>query len=868
VGAQCKASPPDADDTRVTSDDARPPDAAVALQAVARLLASGTGEIRHALLDEAQGLLGASSAALVALDGPARTVLAADAPELAALLDMPVTTLLLVPLSDEALLLGGSGFTSAQLELASAFGAAAGAALGHGRTADEQARQVERQAALTRAAKTLHESLDLETLLTRICREALTILDADLAVVYRGTPEEGLHVAATAGAPPEMVGIRLEPGIGLAGKVLQTGEPMLTNDYLSIAALPSGSPFERYHASLAIPFEWSEQLRGIISIGYARPHRVTPDDLALLETFAELAAAACRNASLHAAIAQEARTDGLTGCLNHAALHESLLREIERAARVPGRDLSLILIDLNDFKQVNEQHGHLVGDEVLRRIGFALRGVTRPYDIAARYGGDEFARLAVEADEEQAAEIARRTIERVAAAAAEFGEISAGGATAGVAEWVPGLSAVQLIARADRALLHGKQQGGRGEANLFSELPEPSFTRRFESHYGPAPAAPTAAPAWPDTRDEAGERLRKRTRQLAAANALGTRLSAMTDVQEILDAVVEELHRAFGYYCCAAVRLRPDGHVESAAGRGDLFLALASREWSQPREVGLIGRCLREGRPVVVGDVTADPDFRGSPETSAVRSELVVPLYVAGELWGVLNAEDLEVNAFHEDDVRLMETMADQAGSALRSASLYEQLERAYMGTAQALAAALEAKDSYTANHARSIVENAEAVGRRLGMDARQLQDLRFGAVFHDIGKIAVPEQILNKRGPLTAEERAEIERHTLVGEQILAPVEFLAGARLLVRHEHERWDGRGYPDRLSGTNIPLGSRIILACDALHAMTSDRPYRRAMSVRQAWGELQANAGTQFDPRVVAALLDVIGAGAAPSVSLT
>ena len=135
---------------------------------------------------------------------------------------------------------------------------------------------------------------------------------------------------------------------------------------------------------------------------------------------------------------------------------------------------------------------------------------------------------------------------------------------------------------------------------------------------------PPAAAAWPDTRDEAGERLRKRTRQLAAANALGTRLSAMTDVGEILEAVVEELHRAFGYYCCAAVRLRPDGHVESAAGRGDLFLALAAREWSQPREVGLIGRCLREGRPVVVGDVTPTPTsaprrrrWRSAPSSSS-----------------------------------------------------------------------------------------------------------------------------------------------------------------------------------------------------------------------------------------------------------
>ena len=117
-----------------------------------------------------------------------------------------------------------------------------------------------------------------------------------------------------------------------------------------------------------------------------------------------------------------------------------------------------------------------------------------------------------------------------------------------------------------------------------------------------------------------------------------------------------------------------------------------------------------------------------------------------------------------------METVADQVGAALRSASLYEQLERAYLGTAEALVAALEAKDAYTAEHARSIVEQAEAVGRRLGLDDAPLRDLRFAAVFHDIGKIAVPEAILTKPGPLTAEERAIMERHTIVGEQILAP--------------------------------------------------------------------------------------------------
>ena len=151
----------------------------------------------------------------------------------------------------------------------------------------------------------------------------------------------------------------------------------------------------------------------------------------------------------------------------------------------------------------------------------------------------------------------------------------------------------------------------------------------------------------------------------------------------------------------------------------------------------------------------------------------------------------------------LVQTVADLIGSALFSASLYERLESAYLGTAEALAVALEAKDAYTAEHARSIVDQAEAVGRRLGMQEPELKDLRLGAAFHDIGKIAIAESILNKRGPLTPEERATLEQHTVIGEQILAPVEFLASVRRLVRHEHERWDGGGYPDGLDRRGDP-----------------------------------------------------------------
>ena len=750
-------------------------------------------------------------------------------------------------------------------QLGEVFVNAAAAALDRHRTALTHEARMTRQLALTRAAKTLNKSLDLEPLLGRICEEAMGLLDADNAAVYRGTPATGFVVGGIAGLAPEFLGWPLEPGTGLSGQVIEHGRPMLTNDYRSVAVLPPDSPFRRVRSALAVPFGWDGELHGLLSVGWERPHTVGTEDLAVLETFTELAGVACRNASAHAYLARAAQTDSLTGCLNHAALHEQLGREIERADRGAVEAPSLVLIDLDHFKQVNEEHGHLTGDEVLRRVGSALRSGVRPYDVAARYGGDEFALIVTSADEDVAKEIAARAVDRIAAAIAEFVEGDAAGATAGVATWEPGLPAPELVARADYALIHGKKSGARGSTHPFSGVPQDWERGRFARHGDVAPPLPPV-PSPPVTFDaaEREQRLRKRTRQLGLANELGARLAGMIEVEAIIDATVEELHRAFGYFLCAVVRDQ-DGRVSAAAVRGDAFLRLGLQHWSQPREDGLIGRCLRMKRPVLVEDVRAHPDYQPTGETVDVRSELVVPLWVGEELWGVINIEELEPAAFGEDDVRLVETVADQVGAALRSASLYEQLERACLGTAQALVAALEAKDAYTAEHARSIVEQAEAVGARLGLDDAALRDLRFAAVFHAIGKISVPEAILTKPGPLTDEERAVMERHTIVGEQILAPVEFLAGVRALVRHEHERWDGAGYPDGLAGEAIPLGARILLACDALHAMTSDRPYRAALSHGEAVAELRRHAGTQFDPRVVETLLAVLDESPMPAL---
>ena len=145
-------------------------------------------------------------------------------------------------------------------------------------------------------------------------------------------------------------------------------------------------------------------------------------------------------------------------------------------------------------------------------------------------------------------------------------------------------------------------------------------------------------------------------------------------------------------------------------------------------------------------------------------------------------------------------------------------------------------------------------VGRELGLDSVALKRLELGALFHDIGKIGIASTILLKPGPLTQQERAVMETHPELGERILAPIARLEAVRPIVRHCHERWDGKGYPDALGGGDIPIESRVIFVCDAFHAMTTDRPYRRAMSLEDACKELEGGAGSQFDPDVVAAFL--------------
>jgi putative nucleotidyltransferase with HDIG domain len=360
--------------------------------------------------------------------------------------------------------------------------------------------------------------------------------------------------------------------------------------------------------------------------------------------------------------------------------------------------------------------------------------------------------------------------------------------------------------------------------------------------------------------DPAGARQAHLEQQLTVAARLTSAMSASVDADEIARNVVTELHETFDVYLAVIQRLDPDGVLRIVAGAGPLADVIDEfLLHNQPVTEGVNGRVARTCAPALIADTRLDPDYAVRDPHTDPRSELSLPILVEGQVWGVLNLEEVRTRAFDQTDVTLMELIAAQLGATFHRCRLYRELEGAFATTLTVLCSAAEANDAYTAAHEQDVAVLAAQVGVELGLDAADLRALRYAALTHDLGKLVVPSEILNKRGPLDDREWAVMRRHTVVGADLLRQIPFFAAVHPLVRSHHERWDGTGYPDGLSGTHIPVGARILAVCDAYNAMVTDRPYRDALPKAQAVAELRANAGTQFDASVVAALLRALDA---------
>jgi putative nucleotidyltransferase with HDIG domain len=278
-------------------------------------------------------------------------------------------------------------------------------------------------------------------------------------------------------------------------------------------------------------------------------------------------------------------------------------------------------------------------------------------------------------------------------------------------------------------------------------------------------------------------------------------------------------------------------------------------------------RVIATGRPCrCTLEAGADPAEARWLMELGFRSLMMLPLPVEDEPYALIEIYDRTTRVFADTEVRLCQAMALEAGRMVAHARLQERLEDAYFATLGTLAAALEAKDAYTNDHAGQIAELAGALCEHLEIPSGDARLIRLGALLHDIGKIGIPEAILHKPGPLEEDEWAVMYEHPRIGARILEPVPYFADLVPLVAASHERVDGSGYPLGLSGSEIPLGARLIAVCDAFHAMTEDRVYRRALPLEEALAEIERCAGTQFDEECAAALLDVVRTQGWPRVT--
>jgi diguanylate cyclase (GGDEF)-like protein/putative nucleotidyltransferase with HDIG domain len=600
--------------------------------------------------------------------------------------------------------------TKSQFELVQVLAEEAAGAIENARLFKKEQRRASHLALLNELGRKASSVLNPQELLSSICQQVRDAFGYDLARIEMRDPgREELVVEAEVGYGPGLIGRRIRLGEGLAGVAADSGEPVLANSVMQEPRYIALHPGIR--SALSLPLKYREELMGVLSLESRHAYAFSQQDVLTLRTLADELAIALHNARVYQVALEQAITDGLTGLKTHRYFMEALDREWRRSTR-SGHMFSVIMLDLDGFKLVNDRHGHLEGDKVLTAVAHLLSDRVRQSNVVARYGGDEFAILLPEARTEQAEVLA----ERLRASLESDPYLTARGVTAsfGIATFpVHGPTQEEILRVADSGMYLAKHQDGN----------------------------------------------RVRVASLA--------------------------------------------------------LASAQAEWERELLEAYLG-------------VTMKRMFSTGPE-----------------------AFDHYLERFQS----LMLTANGETPSLL--------------DTVTALALAIDFRDHYTQGHSQAVSRLAAQIARQMGLPDTVIEEIRLGGILHDIGKIGVPEAVLNKPSRLTSEEFDLMKSHTWKGAAILEPLKVKAIERIrgMVRHHHEMVDGNGYPDHLRGDHIPLAARIIAVTDSFDAMISERSYRGARTLEEAVEELQRCQGTQFDPGIVEAFIRSLEVSGDPRLSL-
>jgi len=513
-----------------------------------------------------------------------------------------------------------------------------------------------------------------------------------------------IEIKAEAGATAKAMGKRIQLGVGILGRVARTGESALVQN-AGEGSLLGILPESR--AVLCIPITYGESLLGVLNVESQSENAFSSQDVLIMNTLADLLATALHNAFVFQKLQQQSITDGLTGVKTRRFFWEGLSSEWKRASR-SGRPFSVVLMDLDKFKEVNDTLGHLEGDLVLARVGRLLEQKCRQSNVVARYGGDEFVILMPETGVDQAQILAER---------------------------------LRLWVASDPMLAEHHITGSFGVASF----PVHGFSSE--------------------------------------------------DIIRVADA---------GMY------------VSKHAG----------------------------------GNRVSTAEEFGEGESFAVQRQLI-----SGYIEGFLQREHTGPEHL-EELVTTLQKLGGRDDDTYNVHVLKESIE--------ALNRAAELRELHAANHGELVARYAELIGRALGLPPEELADLVFAARVHDVGKIFVPERILNKSGSLTEDEFYLVKMHARVGCEIVATIPDSETLQKAVEHHHEALDGSGYPSGLRGEEIPLMARIVALADAYVNMTTDRSFAPAKTADQAIAELETLSGTRYDGMLVRVLSRELKAEKAPS----
>ncbi|MDE3102985.1 MAG: GAF domain-containing protein [Chloroflexota bacterium] len=675
-------------------------------------------------------------------------------------------------------------------------------------------------AALSRArdlelvAREIAAASEPDAVLRSIPHDALAVVDADYSAMVLRRGDE-FEVVAGAGLAQQIVGMRRSSTDGVSGEVLARRSTVVCEDYVRHARRVASVVDLGIRTLVGVPIFVSGEMAACLTVARTTTRPFDTDELSAVNSLAAHASIALRNARR---LAQARSLDEVSRAAIGGRPEEILPRVVEAAQASFAIDAALV---------GRVSHGEI---EVVAAAGLAarLRGVRGPVGPLVR-------------------EVVRS------------GELMAvhgyGHERGGSGEVRSELFFDEVGGRA--AVLAPIRRHGEVVAVLVVGTTDPYRTFDQVDQQMVAAFADSARATL-----RAADARRERERhieRLTLLNDLAGRLALVHDASEIARLAHDAAGRLVArdaFYLAQYDDVRQELELIFEEDRGEVD----TEHHVLPLGDGPTSHVVRTGEPYLVGPagaaaVSAGRTFGGRSKASA--SAVHVPLLVGRRVIGVLSAQSYTPDAYDEGDVATLRSLATVVASAFENASLIARTRELYLASVRALAAAVDARDPYTRSHSARVAALARTIAEEMDLPADEIRRVQLGALLHDIGKIGVPDAILNRPGPLLEEEWVIMRAHPALGGSVVSSVEPLAELAPVIRGHHERYDGLGYPDGLSGEAVPLASYIVAVADAFEVIVSRRSYKEPQPVAFAIDELRQCRGTQFHPAVVDAFLRVI-----------